>query len=202
MFACGTWRRWRLIVTVLHAVHYVKVDELHNWIYVIDLILLHWLLNFELWCYLLIQGIAHLHRSFTFSKRWGATHNEFTVQQIKNFKATWNEAGLKKLNFDTFGTAYPNVPKQKNVFFCHVQHGFSTCSTYSFSSSFFLFTCSNDCGIFSMKYLEVYCARNPAQYSFSHLDIPAFRMKYAHDMIMSDHNQEEDAKFLVASFNS
>jgi hypothetical protein len=36
------------------------------------------------------------------------------VQQIKNFKATWNEAGLKKLNFDTFGTAYPNVPKQKN----------------------------------------------------------------------------------------
>jgi hypothetical protein len=35
------------------------------------------------------------------------------VQQIKKFKATWNEAGLKKLNFDTFGTAYPNVPKQK-----------------------------------------------------------------------------------------
>jgi hypothetical protein len=73
IFAYGTWRRWRLIDTVLHAVHFVKIDELHNWIYVIDLILMHWLLYSELWCYLLIQGIAHLHRSFTFSKRWGAT---------------------------------------------------------------------------------------------------------------------------------
>jgi hypothetical protein len=64
------------------------------------------------------------------------------------------------------------------------------------------YCCSNDCGIFNMKYLEVYCARYPAQCSFSHLDIPAFCLKYAHDMIMSDHNYEEDAKFLVAGFNS
>jgi hypothetical protein len=73
MFVCGTWRRWRLIVTVLHAMQFCKVDELYNWIYVINLMLLHWLLYSELWCYLLIQGIAHLHRSSTFSKRWGAT---------------------------------------------------------------------------------------------------------------------------------
>jgi hypothetical protein len=73
MFACGTWRRWRLIVTMLHAVQFCKIDELYNWIYDINLMLLHWLLYSELWCYLLIQGIAHLHRSSTFSKRWGTT---------------------------------------------------------------------------------------------------------------------------------
>jgi hypothetical protein len=86
MFACGTWRRWRLIVAVLHVVHFVKVDELHNWIYVIDLILMHWLLYSELWCYLLIQGIAHLHRSFTFSKRWGATiHAKSSTSAMVSF---------------------------------------------------------------------------------------------------------------------
>jgi hypothetical protein len=36
------------------------------------------------------------------------------MKQIKNFKATWNEAGLKKLDFNSFGVAYPNVPKQRN----------------------------------------------------------------------------------------
>jgi hypothetical protein len=36
-----------------------KVDDLCNWIYVVILILLQWLLYFVLWCYLLIQGVAH-----------------------------------------------------------------------------------------------------------------------------------------------
>jgi hypothetical protein len=36
------------------------------------------------------------------------------MKQIKNFKATWNEAGLKNLDFNSFGVAYPNVPKQRN----------------------------------------------------------------------------------------
>jgi hypothetical protein len=68
MLACGTWRRWRLMVTVLHAMQFCKVDEPHSWIYVVNLMLMQWLLYSELWCYLLIQGIAHLHRSSTFSK--------------------------------------------------------------------------------------------------------------------------------------
>jgi hypothetical protein len=67
---------------------------------------------------------------------------------------------------------------------------------------FYLFCFSNDCGVFSMKYLELFCARNPSQCSFSHMDILAYRMKYAHDILMSDHNYEEDAKFLAAGFHS
>jgi hypothetical protein len=51
-----------------------------------------------------------------------------------------------------------------------------------------------------MKYLEHFCARNPAQCMFSHLDIPAFRVKYAHDILMSDHNVEYEAKFLASGF--
>ena len=67
---------------------------------------------------------------------------------------------------------------------------------------YLFFVYSNDCGIFSMKFLERFCARNPAQCTFSHLDIPAFRIKYAHDILMSDHNIEHDAKFLAAGYKS
>ncbi|KAM0895574.1 hypothetical protein ACQ4PT_023761 [Festuca glaucescens] len=82
--------------------------------------------------------------SFILSNKARALH---LSDGIKNFKIIWNEAGLKNLNFQTYGIAYPNVPKQKT---------------------------GNDCGIFGMKCLERFCARNPAQCTFSHLDIPAF----------------------------
>jgi hypothetical protein len=49
-----------------------KVEDLCNWIYVVILILLQWLLYFVLWCYLLIQGMAQIHRSSTLIQRWGA----------------------------------------------------------------------------------------------------------------------------------
>lgn len=32
---------------------------------------------------------------------------------IQNFKQTWNDAGLKRMNFENFGRAYPNVSKQE-----------------------------------------------------------------------------------------
>jgi hypothetical protein len=115
------------------------------------------------------------------------------------------------MNFQTFGTAYPNVPKQKNGYE-FIEMSIVFCDFYTVCLFLFVvlickicfrsfYSCSNDCGIFSMKYLELYCARNPAQCCFSQLDMPAFRVKYAHDIIMSDYNFEEDAKILVTGFN-
>jgi hypothetical protein len=43
-----------------------KVEDLYNWIFVVILMLLQWLLYFVLWCYLLIQGMAQIHRSSAF----------------------------------------------------------------------------------------------------------------------------------------
>uniref|UniRef100_A0ACD5U9P4 Uncharacterized protein n=1 Tax=Avena sativa TaxID=4498 RepID=A0ACD5U9P4_AVESA len=92
---------------------------------------------------------------------------------IQNFIKTWHEAGLKEMNFQTYGRAYPNVPKQIT---------------------------GNDCGVFVMKFMEVFVARNQSKCNFSHLDIPLFRVKYTHDILMSRHNMERDAKDLASMF--
>ena len=52
-----------------------------------------------------------------------------------------------------------------------------------------------------MKYLEWFEARNQRQCTFSHLDVPSFRVRYAHDMLLSEHNMEHDAKFLAVDFH-
>ena len=35
-------------------------------------------------------------------------------KQIAQFRQTWVDAGLRPLDFNTYGRAYPNVPQQKN----------------------------------------------------------------------------------------
>ncbi|KAM0870481.1 hypothetical protein ACQ4PT_039988 [Festuca glaucescens] len=89
-------------------------------------------------------------------------------------KETWLEAGLKQMDFSSFGRAYPNVPKQKT---------------------------GNDCSIFGMKFLERFEPRNAAHCNFSHLDVPAFRVRYAHDMLLNENNTEEDKKIEAAEFH-
>ena len=59
----------------------------------------------------------------------------------------------------------------------------------------------NDCGIFGMRLLERFDPRDANQCNFSHTDIPAFRIRYAHDMVMSDFNTEDDKKFQAAEFH-
>jgi hypothetical protein len=52
-----------------------------------------------------------------------------------------------------------------------------------------------------MKYLEWFEPRNAAQCTFSNQDIPDFRIRYAHDMLMNEHNTEQGAKLLVSEFD-
>jgi hypothetical protein len=48
-----------------------KVEDLCNWIFVVILMLLQWLLYFILWCYLLIQRMAHLTQVFHLNPKVG-----------------------------------------------------------------------------------------------------------------------------------
>jgi hypothetical protein len=67
------------------------------------------------------------------------------MKQIKNFKATWNEAGLKNLDFNSFGVAYPNVPKQKNGYALFFPVALSSIPFYAFLDVVLLFTLSFIC---------------------------------------------------------
>ena len=51
-----------------------------------------------------------------------------------------------------------------------------------------------------MKILERFDPRDASQCNFSHLEVPAFRIKYANEIMMSDFNTEDDKKFEVAEF--
>ena len=132
--------------------------------------------------------------------------------QINNFMKTWSDAGLKEMYFQNFGIVYPNVPKQKTgyecVFYNLIQN--FVCSSYHvfvvfawFLFLFFIFSCipSNDGEIFAMKFMELFCPRNPLSCAFSHTDIPHSRIIYAHDILLSEHNSDHDAKDLACTYN-
>ncbi|CAM0911735.1 unnamed protein product [Alopecurus aequalis] len=118
-----------------------------------------------------------------FLEKWkkDEAKKDFHTRAIDSFKDTnfikiWYELGLPDKKFREFGKIYPNVPKQKPG--------------------------TNDCGIYCMKFMELFCPRNPHQCSFSSTDIPSFRIRYAHDMVMTDHNVVHDAKQLVSTFRA
>ncbi|CAM0912138.1 unnamed protein product [Alopecurus aequalis] len=62
-------------------------------------------------------------------------------------------------------------------------------------------TCLNDCGIFTMKYMEFYCPRNPSSLSFSASDVPGFRVKIVVDSVFNQYNSEHDHMQLFSSFD-
>lgn len=101
-------------------------------------------------------------------------HKYIWKVMIPNFIETWHESGQEDVQFQNFGRIYPNVPKQNP---------------------------GNDCGIYTMKFMESFDPRNPLQCYFSSAEIPLLRITYGHDMVMMQHNSIEDAKFLVCSSN-
>uniref|UniRef100_A0ACD5ZXP8 Uncharacterized protein n=1 Tax=Avena sativa TaxID=4498 RepID=A0ACD5ZXP8_AVESA len=93
---------------------------------------------------------------------------------IDNFKTAWYEAGLKQMHFENFGIVYPNVPKQNN---------------------------GDDCGIFAIKYMELYCPRNPSSCRFTWKDIPNIRIKLANELQFLSYNEEEESMLRVQNFD-
>jgi hypothetical protein len=67
-----------------------KVEDLCNWIYVVILILLQWLLYFVLWCYLLIQGMAQYTGVLSLEKG-GALHSRVALSQRNSNAVIYHE---------------------------------------------------------------------------------------------------------------
>ncbi|XP_024318024.1 uncharacterized protein LOC112271956 [Brachypodium distachyon] len=92
---------------------------------------------------------------------------------INFFMITWQERGLKPQDFNKLSVIYPRVPTQDNT---------------------------DDCGIFAMKFMELWEPRNRQSCCFSRSDIPNFRIKLANEMMFSPDNIEVQAKILVDNY--
>ncbi|KAF7065969.1 hypothetical protein CFC21_072036 [Triticum aestivum] len=99
-----------------------------------------------------------------------SSHNE-----IHNFIGLWDEyinpMMHKRINFEEFDVLYPAVPKQEN---------------------------RHDCGVFALKYMEIFTPRTQMANLFSNIDIPNLRIKYVNDMFFSPLNNCE--KSFVTDF--
>jgi len=105
-------------------------------------------------------------------------YNENDVYQIQArsnlvnaFKECWYEHSDVKLDLEDFTEVCPPVPKQSNA---------------------------HDCGIFAIKYMELWNNNVDLRQVFSHLDIPNIRIKLAVSLFFSDTNSVD--KDLVRNF--
>nr|XP_051210924.1 uncharacterized protein LOC127328359 [Lolium perenne] len=90
-----------------------------------------------------------------------------TIRQplIQNFIALWNILVTPhmsyQIDFTEFQTRYPPVPKQDN---------------------------SDDCGVFTMKFMDIHDPRTQMQNSFSQADIINLRIKFSNQIYFSKFN--------------
>ncbi|XP_062219445.1 uncharacterized protein LOC133919165 isoform X2 [Phragmites australis] len=82
---------------------------------------------------------------------------------IISFKHVWNKFVQTPVpvHLDTFRIGYPTVPKQNNTF---------------------------DCGVFVMKFMELWRPKALLRSEFSQDDIPNIRIQLVNDLVFSEHN--------------
>ncbi|KAK3161800.1 hypothetical protein QOZ80_1BG0081660 [Eleusine coracana subsp. coracana] len=90
---------------------------------------------------------------------------------INAFKEAWYEHAEVKIDLEDFSTVYPLVPKQKNC---------------------------DDCGIFVIKFMELWDLDVDLRSIFSQSDIPNIRVKLGYDIFFSRTNKVD--KSLVNQF--
>ncbi|PNT68279.1 uncharacterized protein LOC112271900 [Brachypodium distachyon] len=93
---------------------------------------------------------------------------------IKNFVDVWNESGAKEQPFSNFHIVYPKVPTQGN---------------------------SDDCGIYVMKFMELWSQGSQQPCVLLRSDVQNFRVKLANRLMFSQDNIEDQAKKLVMTFS-
>ncbi|XBI31572.1 hypothetical protein VPH35_055127 [Triticum aestivum] len=134
--------------------------------------------------------------------------------QIENFKRAWNDAGLRNMGFRHYETSYPNLPKQDGwldedpffLLFLYIHMlsflYFGACSDCL--SFFTLFLCqhffsenSDACGIFILNWLKNWRSRNALQSVFTQDMVQDARIRFAVDILFSDHNIIDEGKMIV-----
>ncbi|XP_062190687.1 uncharacterized protein LOC133893628 isoform X2 [Phragmites australis] len=82
---------------------------------------------------------------------------------IISFKHVWNKFVQTPVpvHLDNFRIGYPSVPKQNNIF---------------------------DCGVFVMKFMELWRPKALLRSEFSQDDIPNIRIQLVNDLVFSEHN--------------
>lgn len=102
-------------------------------------------------------------------------HQNIRDVLIQNFIMLWDTYVTpmmhKRIDFEEFDVLYPAVPKQDN---------------------------RHDCGVFTLKYMEIFTPRTQMANLFSSADIPSLRVKYANDLFFSPLNSCD--KSLVTEF--
>ncbi|WVZ63053.1 hypothetical protein U9M48_012723 [Paspalum notatum var. saurae] len=83
-------------------------------------------------------------------------------EMIANFRHTWGLFVGSRPDFDGFRVAYPRVPNQTNIV---------------------------DCGVFVIKFMELWKFECNLFEELSQKDIPNIRIQIVNDLLMSDHNK-------------
>uniref|UniRef100_A0A453LY07 Ubiquitin-like protease family profile domain-containing protein n=1 Tax=Aegilops tauschii subsp. strangulata TaxID=200361 RepID=A0A453LY07_AEGTS len=97
-------------------------------------------------------------------------HRTIKHMMIENFKRAWNDAGLRNMGYRHYETAYPNLPKQEGC---------------------------DACGIFVLNWLENWRSRNALQSVFTHDMVQDARIRFAVDILFSEHNILDEGKRIV-----
>ncbi|KQK19041.1 hypothetical protein BRADI_1g46086v3 [Brachypodium distachyon] len=88
-------------------------------------------------------------------------HNSIKNRLMQNFSKVWNEETDKQVDFSTFRFEHPIVPMQSNT---------------------------DGCGIFCMKFMQLFNPRSHLKDKFTFRDINNFRIQICNEMLFSHHN--------------
>ncbi|CAL5000198.1 unnamed protein product [Urochloa decumbens] len=103
---------------------------------------------------------------FLFLDSYYSKDDEYSVvarrKLIPHFRSAWNMFVGSDAEWQRFRIGYPHVPKQQNTL---------------------------DCGIFVIKYMELWKFGCQIKHDFSHEDIPNIRIQILNDLLLSQHNK-------------
>ncbi|CAL5002075.1 unnamed protein product [Urochloa decumbens] len=105
-------------------------------------------------------------KRFLFLDSYYSKDDDYSVvarrKLIPNFRSAWDTFVGSDAEWHRFRIGYPHVPKQQNTL---------------------------DCGIFVIKYMELWKFGCQIKQDFSHEDVPNIRIQILNDLLLSQHNK-------------